>query len=371
MPRLIEDLKIDSLDYLVDVCMEIKKWQKSTGGKIYIWGGGSVAYGVMKELIKSGILLEGFFVNIDKYYVDPRIQKEKYNIYQLQELIKKDEEIGVVIGHSRYELINEISKISEISNIWIVPSVVRDDIGFDLKYLLDNIKAFEKTYDYLADEQSRRNMVAFLRAKVTNNYNYILDVFERECTYFCNDIVNIDHLSEYVDIGAYDGKSIDELIKECETYGKIVGIEVQEKYVNMLKEKYKDNCKVCIIHTGISNNKGKDRFIFDDQSTCLSTNDSLGTLVEVTTIDDLLENENDISLIKVCIGNSIIPLIQGAKYTIQKHSPTMIIAAGIDVCSLKDYIPFIDNISGHKYKYYLRFTNAMTEALVLFARPWN
>lgn len=90
----------------------------------------------------------------------------------------------------------------------------------------------------------------------------------------------------------------------------------------------------------------------------------------VTTIDALCEHVSGISMIKMCIGNTIIPLLNGAKKTLSSYTPKLIITAGIDSRALIDYTQKIEELSGgKKYSYYLRFTNPTTECLILYAIP--
>ena len=349
-----------------DFYSEIKKYQENSHKCLYVWGTGSVAAGVVRECEKHSIKLDGLFVNVTEYNTDPRVESQKLPIFQLEELLKSEEKFAVIIGHAHYEYISNIKNIPQIEKIWCLTSTVRNDIDISETFVRENLSQLQASYDALYDEQSKRNMAAYLNAKITGQSQYIIDVFGEASTYFRNDVLTMPPKACYLDLGAYDGKSIQEFIEACPSYNKIIAVEVQPEMARLLHERYKDNERIIIHNVGISDHIGVDHFNFDSQSTCLAEH---GTKMQVSTVDRLCEQEPAIDIIKICIGNTIIPLLSGARDVLCRHRPQLIISAGIDRRALLDYIPLIDRISANGYRYCLRFNHAMTESLVLYAVP--
>lgn len=353
----------------VNIYEEISNWQIMNPDKgLYVWGTGSVAAGVVKECSKHNIRLNGLFVNVTEFNLDPRIENTKLPIFQLQSLIATEKNFSVIIGHSHYEFITELEKCPEVQNIWCLTGALREDIGISEEFCKENLKQLQMTYDSLADELSRKNMTAYLNTKITGNNQYVIDTFNIPSTYFCNDVMKFISNETYLDLGAYDGKSMSEFIGLCPSFEKILAVEVQPNMYKLLQEKFNGDERITIKNIGVSDHIGVDYFNFDDQSTCLA-NIVSGTPVEVSTVDALCKDLSNVSLIKICIGNTITPLINGAGNVLRKYKPKLVIAAGIDSRALLDYIPLINARSGGGYQYYLRFTNAMTEAMVLYAIP--
>lgn len=353
----------------VNLYHEIVEWQKiNQDQKLYVWGTGSVAAGVIKECAKHDIELDGLFVNVTEYNLDPRVKSMRMPIFQLDELIAIGKEFSVIIGHSRYEYITTLKKCFLIKNVWCLTGALRDDIDISEEFVIEHLMQFETTYDTFSDNLSRRNMVGYLNAKITGENQYIIDLFDEASTYFCNDLIKFNNGEIYLDLGAYDGKSIVEFIEACPSFQKIVAVEVQPDMYKFLQKKFNEDSRISIKNIGVSDHIGIDYFNFDDQSTCLTDNVS-GTPVEVLTVDELCAELQDVSIMKICIGNTVVPLLKGAKKVINKYKPKLVIAAGIDNRALIDYVPLIKALSGDGYKYYLRFTNAMAEAMVLFAIP--
>ena len=366
---LYEKLKFGSTDYFEEIRERRQKYPKE---RLYIWGTGSVAAGVARRLADQGITVDGCFVNVKNYNTDSRIIALGLQVFLLDDLIKNGQSFCVIVGHSHYELAQELNQYPVISKTWCFTDIVRSDIEISDKFVIENIDQFENTYDRLSDLSSKQNMIAYLNAKLTKDASWILKDFDKSSTYFDNDVVNLTDHEVYLDLGAYDGSSIDEFIKNINNKGyekyQIIAVEVQDEMVQLLSQKYSDNSRIHIICSGVSDHCGEDLFCFDDQSTCLDP--ERGIVKKVTTVDDICKPYGHISVMKICIGNTIIPLLSGAREIISRDIPKIVISAGIDKRALIDYIPYIDAIAGKgKYRFFLRFNNPMTESLVLFAIP--
>ncbi len=351
-----------------DIYGEIGCWQGEHGDcPLYIWGTGSVAVGVTRALEEHGIRIAGYFTNVDGGVVDPRIASNGIRQFSLEELRQGGRRFSVVAGHSRYEMAESLQEEALIDRIWLLPSVTRPDLHLSKAFVLEHMEALERTYGKLGDEQSRQNMVDFLNANITMDVGDILRHFQMPGNYFSQDILCLTGEESYLDLGAYDGTSVEHFIRETGgCFREITAVEVMPDMHRCLTQKdWADRENVNILHVGISDHIGTDRFAMNSQSTCLSAD---GEEVGVTTIDALPCRE--VSLIKICIGNSIRPVLMGGGETIRRQLPKLVIAAGVDSRALVDYIPLIEEIAGEgRYRFELRFTNATTDCLVLYALP--
>jgi len=363
--ELLEKLCFEKKNYYA----EIADWIAMKQQKLYVWGTGSVAVGVMNALYKNNIEVEGFFVNVENYQIDERLAMYEKPILSLCELRDLGEKISVVVGHSRYELVDQIKRENFIDKYWCLTGVTRSDIAISEEFVYDNIQVLQDSYDALADELSRENFVAYLNAKITNDISYVFSVFKENTTYFNNSLVCFKEREWYLDVGAYDGTSIEHFIEAYagENYD-VIAVEVLEEMCDKLIEKFRDNKRIRIVNTGLSDHCGQDSFNLDMQSTCLCAE---GELREVTTIDQMLCEiaSEKITTMKLCIGNSVVGILRGAERTIREELPRIIISVGIDTRALIDYIPLLDKLSRRNYDYYLRFISVSTEAILLYAIP--
>ena len=290
-------------------------------------------------------------------------------MYLLDDLLKQRENFSVIMGHSHYELANVLKKYDVIDNIWSLAMIVRPDISMSCDFIGNHIDELNTTYDMLSGDKSKQNMQDYLNVQLTRSGDYIVNNFDKNCTYFDNDVIVLDDNEMYLDVGAYDGTSIDQFILKTDNrYSKVLALEVMKNMCKSLKNKYNDS-RIQIVNTGVSDHIGYDYFDFNDQSTCLSGS-THGERIEVNTIDSICDKYGvNPTIMKMCIGNTIIPILSGGEQIISEL-PKMIITAGIDPYALIEYIPAIEELSGSdKYDYYLRYTSAMAECLVLIAKP--
>lgn len=368
--KLYDQLNFESKDYIAEIKT---RRAENPGVKMYIWGTGSTANGAAQTFLKNDIPFDGFFVNVENYTLDPRVAALSMPVYNFNELLKAGGGYGfdVVIGHSHYELASDLKKYPPVQKIYCLAAIDRDDTKVSADFVKENINALQQTYDKLADEFSRKNLIAFLNAQLTGDNSYIFEVFDKPSSYFDNDVVNLGDNEIYLDLGAYDGYSAEKFISLAKNSNyKIFAVEVQKEMYDFLNKKFADNPRVKIFNVAISDKCGKDFFSFDAQSTSLSKD---GQEMEVITADKFCERENikNVSTIKICIGGErgIVPVLVGAKKIISRDIPKILIAIGLNQNNLINCIPIIDTAAHAKYKFYLRFTNASTEALYLYAVP--
>lgn len=352
-----------------NIYSEIEKLSRETGEEVWIWGTGSVAAGITRQIqSNTNIQSFGYFVDVVNWKcpIDNRILIGNPTIVTLDELIKRGQKIIVIVGHSRYELVGKMTRLEIVDRVFLVPATARIDDGIDYDFLINNITKFEKAYALLSDLKSRQNMIAFLNAKVNKDETFI-DA-NRIDGYFDNDVITTTPYESLIDVGAYCGENTDLFLNSQSEYTSIILIEVlQEEYRNLVK-KYARFPKIHVENTGISNHDGFDNFEIDAQSTCLSKSGGLQFPVE--TLDHFVAKRNiDPTIIKICIGSSILPVLEGARSIIHGGKAVFIIHMGIDKYAFVHYLQFLNAASGGQYAFFLRFTSAMSEALVLYALP--
>lgn len=345
-----------------NVLKEISDYSKN-GGKIYIWGTGSVAVGVSRSLEKLGIAPTGFFNNVPNPNVDERISA-KANILSFDELKKSNGRYSVIVGHSHVE-IAETVRDEFVDNIWCMPHAVREDAMIDETFVRENIEALEECYSLLEDDYSKRAMVSYFNSVLTGDVNFITEVFNGPCTYFSNDLIKINPTDIYLDCGAYHGEIIDEFIDASNgEYGKIVAIEVFPKSYEFLKNKYSNENKIEILCKGISDHDGTDMFSLDEQSTCLNSKNA--EEIDCAKIDTICKDFVP-NYIKLCVGGDTTTILRGASELIKNETPNILISMGVGKNSFCDCVSYLHKASGGKYKFNLRYTHALSECIILFA----
>lgn len=365
---LIEKLNFNKK---IDPISDILQWkERNEGAPIIIWGAGSVAYGVLSKLLRSNICIDEVVIDSLSCRVDERIEKSNFTICTWNEIRKKYNKVAVLIGHSHFEKKYEIEKEPFVDAVFVLVDCVRSDTEINSSDIFKNEEKFERVYNLLEDNVSKNNMVAYLNTKLTNDIGYVLEAYlkNHQLNYFDTDVLNLGDGSVYVDCGAYEGENIDDFIFSCPNYDKIVAIEVIKEQADFLIEKYNTERDVTVYNIGVSDHSGKDLFMINGQSTCLcDALDDGGVVIPVDTLDNVLTDMERIDIIKLCIGNTILPILCGAKNVIQKYHPQFVVSAGIGAQILTDTIDWLSNNS--KYRFYLRFVNPIPESIILYAIP--
>jgi len=151
--------------------------------------------------------------------------------------------------------------------------------------------------------------------------------------YFNNEIFKLADDEVYVDIGAFDGDSINEFISSNKiknlSYRKIIAFEPD--HINYAKLRNNISCseKIVLRNLGVSNKTGEARFlssVFSSSPTSSTISTEGDIEVQLVALDDFL-NEDKISLIKMDPPgeNLSVNILTGATRTIFKHRPKIII----------------------------------------------
>lgn len=178
--------------------------------------------------------------------------------------------------------------------------------------------------------------------------------------YFNNDVFELADDEVYIDIGAFDGDSINEFIISNEirnlSYRKIIAFEPDPINYANLSRNINSNEKIVLTKLGVSNKIGFTRFL----SSGFSASPTGGAIsiegdidVQLVSLDDYL-NEEKISLIKMDPPGDQISLniLSGATKNILKHRPKIIIG----IHSLEELYDLVSKVTSSFafYNLYLR-----------------
>ena len=257
--------------------------------------------------------------------------------------------IGTKIG-------NEARLVSLLNDKRIIAYKFLEDVKefFDYDYVFENKKKFSETYNLLSDELSKKTLLAYLKTRVTENPNDILD-------FVCNDEYFNDMTARkswgkwgYIDCGAYNGDTVEQFIKFAKNnYGKIFAIEADSQNASQIKNliKEKNYKNVEIFNCGVWNKKDTLRFISYGNSRSYVS--EKGTIeIPMDTIDNLVGNF-PIKLIKMDIEGAELNALKGAVKTLERCRPVLAISVYHRSADLITIPQFIKNIYGD-CKFYIR-----------------
>ena len=173
--------------------------------------------------------------------------------------------------------------------------------------------------------------------------------------HFIKEIENLDKVKtgNIIDAGGYIGDSA--LVLSDYTDKKVYSFEPLPKSIELMNKliKKNKNSKIVPIMKGLGN---KDDTMYMpnivSMGNVLSSKDSSGIAVEVTTLDKFVkENNLEVSCLKVDIEGFERYLLEGAMETIKLQKPVLIISIYHNGHDLFEIKPWIENLNlGYKFK---------------------
>ena len=237
------------------------------------------------------------------------------------------------------------------------------------KFLKENSEKFEKMYQSLEDYRSKKIFYAILNNWY--NYDFInLEQVMEKCFshYFDLDIIPSCQEEVFVDLGAFNGDTVEDFIKIYgDNYKKIYAYEMTEQSMRELKERVKNYPRIIYEQKAVSDEVGMGSIIIHEIST--SSNqlelEEIGE-IEVTSLDNDINEK--ITMIKMDIEGSELKALKGAENHIIKDKPKLLLSVyhGYEeLLTLWEYLEKLDL----SYHYYLRYYGGpiFPTEIVLFA----
>ncbi len=237
------------------------------------------------------------------------------------------------------------------------------------KFLKENSEKFEKMYQSLEDYRSKKIFYAILNNWY--NYDFInLEQVMEKCFshYFDLDIIPSCQEEVFVDLGAFNGDTVEDFIKIYgDNYKKIYAYEMTEQSMRELKERVKNYPRIIYEQKAVSDEVGMGSIKIHEIST--SSNqlelEEIGE-IEVTSLDDDIGEK--ITMIKMDIEGSELKALKGAENHIIKDKPKLLLSVyhGYEeLLTLWEYLEKLDL----SYHYYLRYYGGpiFPTEIVLFA----
>lgn len=240
--------------------------------------------------------------------------------------------------------------------------------NFNRKYVTEHIDDFECVYDMLSDEISKKTYIKYLSGVITCDIDYYKEI-EVGDDYFIKGLVPIHNHHVYLDVGAYNGNTIEDFISFMKMYDKIYAFEPFESTARLIEEKKFPNTEIHI--SAASDYTGEKKFYCNDYgaiamiTTILEEGAEREELVLRTeAIDDVI-GEEKATLIKMDIEGSELDALRGAQNTIINNKPYMAICVYHKKEDLIKIIPYVKSIVPD-YKVYLRHHSSTACDLVAY-----
>ncbi|MDR1001384.1 MAG: FkbM family methyltransferase [Clostridiales bacterium] len=241
-------------------------------------------------------------------------------------------------------------------------SVQVSRVSEDMRYISDSADAVCDAFMLLSDEHSKSVFANILQAHTQHNYGDAIDANIPQ--YFDNSVPFANNYRRFVDCGAYNGDTLNELMSrtKCEWY---IGFEPSlESYSLLVKNAMSYKIDTLCLPLAISDESG---FVkFDDRSSGNSRIAEDGkSILQTVRLDDIIKNPDGLT-IKMDIEGSEAAAICGAERLIKSGAPDLAICVYHYVSDLWE-IPNMLHVLTPQYRFYLRNHYEYTFETVLYA----
>ncbi len=295
-------------------------WQrlKDTERPLILYGTGNGADKILNELERLGISVKGIMAS------DDFVRGQTFRGFTVRRLSDLETEfpdpvILIAFGSQRPEVMDGILSLARKHTVLCPDVPVYGEEIFNSGFLARHIHEIERAYSLWEDDESRRvyeNIVCF---KLTGELSCLTRCFSSKERAF-REILRPDENEVFLDLGAYRGDTIEELLSYTNgRYRYIVALEPDKKTFRKLKQNTEDLENVRLFNMGIW-----------DENTDLNFEGSLGRgswisdrgkgILPVTTIDTLFSKRR-VTFVKIDVEGAEEKALMGGASVIGRDRP--------------------------------------------------
>lgn len=222
---------------------ETDLWQylANTNKDILLYGMGDGADKILDVCEKKNIKVCGVFAS------DGFAKNKVFRSFTVTDYSSAKEKFSnfivlVSFATSRDDVLKNILRISRENELYVPDVPVFGGGLFDKSYVLQNIEKFERVYNLLSDEISKKNYINLILGKMTGKIKYLISA-ETSVHEAYENIIPTRENSSYADIGAYNGDTIRQYLSYFPDCKKIYAFEPDAKNYKKLIS-YAENCGI-------------------------------------------------------------------------------------------------------------------------------
>lgn len=351
---MLDNYKENSCEPAVDV------WERlaSTDKPIVMYGMGDGAEKILAVFEKYGIRPAEFMAS-DEFVRGHSFKG--YRVKKLSEIEAEYDDFIVVIcfGTAIPEVMDRIDDIAKRHEV-VAPDVPVIGGGlFDSDYISDHEADIMILHTLLADKTSRDVFDALMKYRVTGDISVLRSCETPKSEAL--DLIKIGHNETYVDLGAYNGDTIEEFLQLTgKSFEKIYALEPDKRNYSKLRRRHYALGSGVFEHYNAAawsedttltfyNKSGRNSALTDNRS---GETKGRAVTTEAKSVDSIL-NGKKATVIKYDVEGSEEQAILGSAETIRKYKPRLIVSL---YHRTEDMIklPLLINSINPQYKMYLR-----------------
>ncbi len=347
---------------------------KNNGNPLVLYGAGCLGEMTWSFLARQDIQLD--YVALNRVYITAETDFHGIPVIAIEDLLADITPFNCIVAlqHVTPELEATLSDAAREVLIYDPAFIgVNTNLWYTPEFCEEHADVLNQLYEQLADEKSKRTLVAFLNQRLSTKREHYQSVYEPK-HYFPQDVVQLKEGEVFVDCGAYDGDSINAFMRELQAQHiaqpeHIIGFEPDVANFNKLvaNTAYINSCQC--VNKGVWHEETQ-LFFQSGQalSSRLSEEETAGESIALTSIDNILKGKKA-SFIKMDVEGAELNALRGAELTIRNHAPVLAISVYHKPEDLLTIPQFVQSVSAG-YKFYLRAHHPeLAFELVLYAIP--
>ncbi|MDE5584069.1 MAG: FkbM family methyltransferase [Ruminococcus sp.] len=301
-------------------------WDRLSAEKrpVFIYGMGDGALKIMAVFRERNITVTGIFAS-DEFVRGHSF--EGFRVQKLSEVEAEYDDFVVVLAFAAgyQEIVDKVHSIASRHTLYVpdVPVVGRG--LFTYEYCVENAEKIQKVYDSLADDYSRKVYANIINFKISGRIEYLSAVTTPKADIY-RKIIKPSLNEVYVDLGAYNGDTIRELLEFTRgKYAEIYALEPDRKNYKKLSKFTADMPNV---------------FAYNAAAWCTDTELPFAskagrqsaisvraeTLVTARSVDSIVNGNRPATIIKMDVEGFEREAIWGSAITISHDSPKLMVS---------------------------------------------
>lgn len=301
----------------------ITVWEKAqcTEKPVLIYGTGNGADKIIDELNRLNVKISGIFAS------DGFVRSRNFRGFPVISYSEAKENFDdfltlISFGSQRPEVLENFRKIAQERETYSVDVPVYGDNIFNRDFYEKHSHEIEEVRNMLCDEKSRQVYDSIISFKLTGDMNLLFGCeTPRDEAY-----ESILHLSDdeiYLDLGAFNGDTVEEFISHVSSYRKIYAAEPDRKNFSKLLKNTESIRNIELFNVCISDKNGE--ILFSSDGGRNGKADSKGISVNSMTVDSII-GKNDVTYIKFDVEGLEKEALTGSSETIKRCKPKMLVS---------------------------------------------
>lgn len=322
---------------------------KTDNKPVVLYGMGDGADKVLRAFEHFGIKASAVMAS------DDFVRGQSFHGFKVKKLSEVEEEYGnfniaLCFASQLDDVMNTIKSVAA-KHTTLVPSVpVFGENLFDDNFITENREDIETAYSLLSDGLSKKVYENVLKFYYTGELS-LLDEITTDKNEAFNNILRLGNNEVYVDLGAYNGDTIDEFLHYCGgSYRKIIAFEPNSKNFAKLQAHCENLQNIDLWQLGAYNRNTV--LTFNNKAGRNSAIAENGTETRVACVDSILCGISA-SYVKADVEGADFETLLGMKNTLQNFKPKLNFAA---YHRFEDIfrLPILINRINPEYKIFLR-----------------